>query len=125
MPHVKSVFKQQQTKQFPLEDLTTGQFIILAIETSHHMGWVLANITECGFTAYTGNGLFSWNAEIKMEIRNGLVNLTSRSREDTLTDIMGNKKNIREFILTFSNLKSKLSLAEFPVIYEIVELNVA
>ena len=122
---MKLEFNQQQTEQLPIGDLETEQFIILAIETSNRLGWVMGNRTECGFTAYTNNGLFSWNAEIKMEIHNGLVTLKSRSREDTFTDAIGNKKNIREFILTLANLKNKLSSAESPVAYENVELNVA
>ena len=65
---MKLEFKQKQTEQSPLYNLGTKQFINLAIETSSQLGWVFGNKTETGFTAYTNNGLFSWNAEVKMKL---------------------------------------------------------
>jgi rhomboid protease GluP len=65
---VKLEFKQKRTEQLPLDNLGTEQFIKLALETSNQLGWVFGNKTGTGFTAYTNNGLFSWNAEVKMKL---------------------------------------------------------
>ena len=62
-----------------LDNFTVAEFLCLAIHTSKLLGWVFANITETGSIAYTNNGLFSWNAEIKLKIRNGLATLQSES----------------------------------------------
>ncbi len=122
---MKLEFKQQQAVQLPLGNLTAEQFITLAIATSNQLRWIVANTTENGFIAYTNNGLFSWNAEVRMKIRNGFANLQSKSREDTLADVIENKKNIRKFVSTFNSLKNTLSPEEPAVMYENLEMNFA
>lgn len=122
---LKVEFKQQQTEQLSLDDLTTEDFITLAIETSNQLGWIVANTTENGFIAYTNNGLFSWNAEVKIKIINGLANLQSHSRSDDIIDVIENKKNIQKFISTFNRLKNTLSPAAPSVMYGNLEMNVA
>ena len=122
---MKVEFKQQQTEQLSLDDLTTEQFVTLAIETSNQLGWIVANTTENGFIAYTNNGLFSWNAEVKIKIINGLANLQSHSRSDDIIDVIENKKNIQKFISTFNRLKNTLSSQAPAVMYGNLEMNVA
>ena len=65
---MKLLFSQKHIELLSLDNLTAVQFLCLAIETSKLLGWVFGNITETGFIAYTSNGLFSWNAEIKLKI---------------------------------------------------------
>ena len=103
---MKIEFKQKQIEQLPLENLMEDQFLTVAIETSNRLGWIIGNTTSTGFTAYTNNGLFSWNAEIKMKIINGTAILQSHSRENEPEDVLGNKMNIKNFISTFSSLKN-------------------
>lgn len=122
---MKLEFKQQLTEQLLLDDLKTEQFINLAIKTSSQLGWTVANTTENGFIAYTNNGLFSWNAEVRMKINNGCANLQSKSREDSFRDLVENKKNIQNFISTFNNLKNTGSPQGPAVMYETFEMNVA
>jgi rhomboid protease GluP len=106
---MKLDFKQKQTEQLPLDNLGAEQFLNFAIETSKQLGWVFGNINETGFTAYTNNGMFSWNAEVKMKIINGIATVQSRSGGNDLTDVSGNKKNLQNFISTFKSLKKTLS----------------
>ena len=61
---------QKHVEVLSLDNLTVAEFLCLAIETSKLLGWVFGNITETGFIAYTNNGLFSWNAEVKLKIKN-------------------------------------------------------
>lgn len=111
-------FSQKHIEQLPLDNLSIEQFLILAIETSNVLGWVFGNISENGFIAYTNNGLFSWNAEVKMKIINGLANLQSESRGNELIDVRENKKNLQNFISTFRGLKKTLTPEELVSIYE-------
>ena len=122
---MKLEFKQKQIEQIPLDSLRAEQFLALALETSKQLGWVLGNITETGFTAYTNNGLFSWNAEVKMKIVNDLANLQSHSKGNELIDVSGNKKNIQNFISTFKSLRKSFLPEESESIYENVKKNVA
>ncbi len=110
---MKMEFKQKQTEQLPLDNLSTEQFLNLAIETSKQLGWIFGNINETGFIAYTNNGMFSWNAEVKMKIINGIATLQSQSGGNDLTDVRENKKNLQNFTSTFKSLKNTL-LPEEP-----------
>ena len=88
-------FTQKHVELLPLDNLTIEQFLSLAIETSNLLGWVFGNINETGFIAYTNNGLFSWNAEVKLKIKNGLANLQSESRGDDIIDLRENRKTFK------------------------------
>ena len=101
-------FTQKHIEQLPLDDLTIAQFLSLAIETSKLMEWDFGIISETGFIAYTKNGLFSWNAEVKLKINNGIANLQSQSIRNEIIDLEKNKKNLQNFILTFKDLKETL-----------------
>lgn len=122
---MKLEFKQKQTQQLPLDNLTTEQFLTLAIEASKQLGWIFGDINGAGFTAYTNNGVFSWNAEIKMKILNGIATLQSRSSGDELIDVRGNKKNIQNFISSFKSLKNKLLPEEVTSMYEDLKSKIA
>lgn len=111
-------FSQKQVEQLPLDNLTTEQFLCVAIKTSNLLGWIFGDINKTGFIAYTNNGLFSWNAEIKLKIKNGLADLQSKSSGDDLVDLRENKKNLQRFITTFNGLKKTLTPEALHSLYE-------
>ena len=104
---MKVEFKQKHTEHLLLDELNLEQFLAFAIESSKQLGWVLGNVNENGFIAYTTNGLFASNAEVKIKIINGLATLQSQSIGNEIDDIRQNKKNVQQFISTFNNLKYK------------------
>ena len=116
-------FANKQIEQLPLTNLTIPQFLTLAIETSNSLGWVLGDINATGFIAYTNNGLFSWNAEVRLKIKNGLAILQSESRGDDVKDVRENKKNLQNFISTFNSLKKPLTLEKLVPQYEKLKSN--
>ena len=116
-------FAQKNVEQLPLDNLTTAQFLTLAIETSNLLGWVFGNISETGFIGYTKNGLFSWNAEVELKIKNGLATLQSESRGSDIIDLRENKKHLQSFISTFNGLKKSLTPEELASIYENIKPN--
>jgi rhomboid protease GluP len=111
-------FAQKHIEQLPLEDLAVEDYLALAIESSTLLGWVFGSITEIGFIAYTNNGLFAWNAEIRLRIVNGIVTIQSESRGNELIDVRENKKNIQKFITAFRELRNTLSPEDLVPIYE-------
>jgi rhomboid protease GluP len=115
---MKIGFSQKHIELLSLDNLTVAQFLCLAIETSKLLGWVFGNITDTGFIAYTNNGLFSWNAEVKLKIKNGLAILQSESMGDDSIYLHENEKSIQSFIITFQSLKKTLTPEELASIYE-------
>ncbi|MEO7121094.1 MAG: hypothetical protein ABIY62_08355 [Ginsengibacter sp.] len=106
---MKIEFTQQHMEQISLDDLTPEQFLLLALETSRQSGWIDANVIKTGFVAYTNNGMFAWNAEIKLKISDKFATLQSQCRGNGYLDIVENKKNIQSFILKFNALKKILT----------------
>ena len=122
---MKVEFKQKQTELISLGSLMSEQFLSIAIETSKQLGWVLGNVNETGFIAYTRNGFFAWNAEVKIKIINGLATIQSQSLGNEFSDVRGNKMNIEIFISTFKNVKSKLSTYEPEMKYLVSKTKIA
>jgi rhomboid protease GluP len=116
-------FTHKHVEQLPLDNLTIEQFLSVASETSKLLGWDFGNINETGFIAYTKNGLFSWNAEVKLKIKNGIANLQSESRGNEIKDLEKNKKNIQNFVFAFMGLKKTLTPEELASIYEDLKVN--
>jgi len=110
-------FTQKHNEQLPLDNLTAEQFLIVAIETSKQLGWNFGTISETGFIAYTNNGLFSWNAEVKLKIKNGLAILQSQSIGNEINNLKENKKNLQLFISTFEALKNTLTTEDIAPKY--------
>ena len=111
-------FTQKHIEELPLDNLTVEQFLSLAIETANMLGWVFGDINKSGFIAYTNNGLFSWNTELKLKIKDRMANLQSQSRGDNIIDLKENKKNLRCFVSTFKGLKKIFAMDELTSKYE-------
>lgn len=105
---MKLEFKQKQTEQLMIGNLSKEKFFHLAVKASNQLGWIIGNINETGFIAYTNNGLFSCNAEVKVKFMNGFASVQSNCREDDVTSVRENKKNIQDFISIFNSLKEAL-----------------
>jgi rhomboid protease GluP len=102
-------FAQKQSEHVPFGNLTAQQFLGIAIEAANQLGWTFGDINDTGFIAYTSNGLFSWNAEVKLKISDGSAVLQSRSRGADFIDVRENKKTIESFITAFKKLKKNFT----------------
>ncbi len=114
-------FTPKHIEIIPLKDLSQEQFLVLANETAIKKGWKIGYISVNGLIAYTNNGMFSWNAEIKIKIENGIANIQSVSTGNEMMDWGKNKKTILNFIATFEELKPTLTKEELDAKYQ--ELN--
>ena len=99
-------FTQKHNVELQLIDLTPEQFLNIAIETSKYLGWIYSSVNDNGFVAYTNNGMFAWNAEVKVKVKNGSVDLVSRSRGIHSIEFGKDKKTLARFISRFDNLKN-------------------
>lgn len=116
-------FTQKHNVELQFANLTPKQFLNIAIETSKSLGWIYGSVNDHGFVAYTNNGMFAWNAEVKIKIRNGSVNLVSQSRGIQSIEFGKDRENLSRFISTFNNLR-KMSTTENPAIQEHKDLQV-
>ena len=98
-------FTQKHNVELQLANITPQQFLNIAIETSKSLGWIYGSLTDNGFVAYTNNGMFAWNAEIRVKIKNGSVDLISQSRGIHSIEFGRDKENLAQFIATFNNLR--------------------
>jgi hypothetical protein len=115
---MKITFKQNYVEQLSLDQLSTAQFLFLADAASEQLGWIFGNITATCLTAYTNNGLFAHNSEIKMKVANGIAFIQSRSMGDGITGVTADKKNVEDFIATFKKLRKTLPAEEYTIVYE-------
>jgi len=111
-------FTPKHIEDFPLNDLTQQQFLVLANETATKISWKVGYLSDNGLIAYTDNGMFSWNAEIKIKIENGVANIQSASTGSEMMDWGKNKQNIANFIANFDELKPTLTKEELDAKYQ-------
>lgn len=106
------------TRDFPLDDLTAEQFLILAMEAAKKLGWNIGQTTETGFIAFTGFSMSSWSEEVQVNITGSNANLKSACTGNQLMDWGKNKKNIENLITTLQELKASYSSEELMLKYE-------
>lgn len=118
-------FTPKHIEEVPLYGLTKEEYLVIALEAAKEMKWKVSYTSSSGLIAFTDNGMFSWNAEIKIKIENGSANLKSSSTGNEMMDWGKNKKNIEKFVLSFNSLKLKLTKEELGLKYEELSANLA
>lgn len=118
-------FTQKHDEELQTGDLSAGQFLNIAIEAAKVLGWVLSNINETGFIAYTNNGLFSWNAEVRLRVKEGSANLLSQSRSNEIIEFGKDKENLQTFISIFNDLKNELVAGNLTFRYKSLQEDAA
>ena len=112
-------FTQKHVEELHVGDLTSEQFLKAAVEASRSLGWVFSNIITTGFIAHTNNGIFSWNAEIRLKVYGESARIQSQSRGNSIIEFGKNKENLQSFISAFSETKKAL----FPEIFKLKYTN--
>jgi len=108
----------KHTEDFPFHELTQEQFLALSYETAMQLDWKVDYISSNGLIAYTNNGMFSWNAEIKIKMENEIAAIQSASTGSDMMDWGKNKKNVEDFRTKFVALKSTLTLEALETKYQ-------
>jgi len=111
-------FTPKFIQDFPLDELTQEQFLVIANETAKEMKWAISYISDSGLIAYTNRGMFKWNAKVKITIENGTASITSSSTGNEMVDWGKNKKNIAKFLSTFEQVKPTFSAEELAAKYQ-------
>lgn len=105
-------------QDIPLDNLTTEQFLVLAMEAAKKLGWNIGYTSETGFIAFTAFSMSSWSEEVKVKIDGNNANLKSECTGNQMVDWGKNRKNIEKLITTFNELKASYSPEELAQKYE-------
>lgn len=108
-------------EEFPLDDLTPEQFLVIAAETIKNLEWKISYISSSGIIAFTDNGIFTWNAEVRVIIENETSTIKSFSVGNEMIDFGRNKRTVKEFISTFDGLKETFNYEELIAKYQSIE----
>ncbi|MCO4293781.1 rhomboid family intramembrane serine protease [Solitalea sp. MAHUQ-68] len=111
-------FTPKHIDNLPFNELLPEQFLVVALDAAKQMDWQVGYISDTGFIAYTNNGAFSWNAEVKIKIEDGHAELQSASTGNEMIDWGKNKKNINKFIAVFEEVKSTSKNEDLQLKYE-------
>lgn len=98
--------------EFKLNELTSEHFLVLVHETALALNWKVSFISNEGILAYTDNGVFSWNAEVKVKIQGDMAKIQSASIGSEIFDLGKNKRNVEGFVNALASIQMKLSTEE-------------
>jgi rhomboid protease GluP len=110
-------------QDLPFVDLTSEQFLVIAVETAKKLNWNISYSSETGFIAYTKFSISSWSEEVKVKINGNIANLKSECTGNQMVDFGKNKENIKNFIISFNELKNSFSTEELAQKYEELKTN--
>ncbi len=108
--------------EFTLNELTPERFLVLVHETALSLNWKISFIKSEGVLAYTDNGVFSWNAEVKIKIEGNVAKIQSASVGSEIMDLGRNKRNVEGFVSAFESVQKKLSSEEIDAKFELLKL---
>lgn len=111
-------FSPKYISELSTDNLSSGHFLVIAIETAKKLGWNIGSISENGFSAYTGFSMSSVGEEIKVKITEHTAILKSECTGNQLVDWGKNKQNISKFISSFDEIKNSYSSEELDQKYE-------
>jgi rhomboid protease GluP len=105
-------------QDYPLDNLTSQQFLTLAIEAAKKLDWNIGATSEGGFMAYTKFSMSSWSEEVEVRMNDTTVTLQSQCTGNQIVDWGKNKKNIEELIVIIEELKNSFSPDELSQKFE-------
>lgn len=108
----------KHNEDFAFRDLSLEQFLALASETAKKLNWKITYLNRTGLIAHTDKGMFSWNAEIKIKIEEGIANIQSISTGNEMFDWGKNKKTVKTFLLSLEQVRSTMTLVELNSVFQ-------
>jgi rhomboid protease GluP len=103
---------------FPVNDLSNEQFIVIAKKAIENIGCTVSYLSNTGLIAYTNKGAFSRNAEITITRVDAIGTICSESTSGEMVDWGLNKKNAEAFLNKFDTLKNEYTNEELSQMYE-------
>ena len=105
-------------QDIPLEQYTTAQFLVLALEAAKQLEWNIGYTSTTGFVAYTKFSMSSMSEEVTLHIADGQAILKSKCTGTQMMDWGKNKRNTGDFVKAFQHLKNSFTTEELEQKYE-------
>jgi len=105
-------------QDIPLEQYTTEQFLVLALEAAQQLKWNIGYTSATGFVAYTSFSMSSMSEEVTVHIANGQAIVNSKCTGNQMLDWGKNKRNTEDFVKAFQHLKNSFTTEELERKYE-------
>ena len=87
--------KFEQT--YDLNGITPHHYLAIAVAAARDLGWDVGYVSNTGFIAYIGGGMFNTAHEFKMVIQGDSVSVVSKLLSSGMADWGKNKKYVNEF----------------------------
>ncbi len=117
-------FTPKYTEDLVQDSITQQQFLMLALYTAQELNWDVQYFSNSGLIAYTSNGMFKFNAQVKVILDNNTAKLLSTSTGNEFYDLGKNKKTVKQFTDRFEEVKHAYSLQELDARYEEIRENI-
>ena len=111
-------FSSNHVQEISLDNLTSGNFLVIAIEVARKLKWKISSIREDGFIAYTKMSMRSFSEEVNIKILHKTVELKSECTGIQIIDWGKNKENISNFIYSFNEIKDSFTIEELDQKFE-------
>ncbi|MCH5719832.1 hypothetical protein [Niabella hibiscisoli] len=95
----------EHVEERALGTLTTEAFLTLAQQAATQAGLTIGFTNYIGFTAYTNNGAFSWNAELAVTVANNLAQISSRTTGYNLKEPGKNQELVASVLAKIDELE--------------------
>lgn len=115
-----SGFPPKYSEDFVQLYITPTQFLMLCLYTAQELGWEVNYLSNSGIIAYTQNGLFKFNAELKVIINGHNASLVSSSTGREIFDLGKNKKVVQQFKAKFEEVKKQYAYQVLDENYEAI-----
>ncbi|MES2620999.1 MAG: hypothetical protein V4615_09110 [Bacteroidota bacterium] len=99
-------FTPQHQEELPYNELTSHQFLAIAIQTARQLEWKLSHTSPNGFIAYTKMSWKSFSYKITLKLEENTATIKSESTGTEMVDWGRNKKQVDQFTTAFSETKN-------------------
>jgi len=117
------------TRKFVMDfnpgDITTEEFLKIAVATAEKLDWNISQLTDNGFVANTKLSFNSFGEEFRITIQDGKAELKSECIGSQLVDWGKNKANTLLFIQCFGELQEILTEEELAKPYDALKTYIA
>lgn len=114
-------FTPNYNEDINITEVTPKESLVLLTEAIKKLNWEISFISLNGIIAFTNQGLFSWNAEIKITLKEDTINVKSTSTGSEMFDFGKNKNSVKRLVQLFHEIKNQLTKEELTEKFKKIE----
>lgn len=114
-------FTPKHLEEHSFTDLSPQEALALIVKAAEKLNWSVSYLSRNGIKAYTQNGMFQWEAEITVRLKENTLQIKSESAGNDMVDWGKNKKTVHAFKTKFDELKPQYSREELHMEFLLLE----